>query len=83
MELPNKADRKPDSERSDHLEKEVLDLKILNGGKDFLIDQLRKGRDGFIGQLVEGSRRIGQLESELRQLSAPRNDTGDRLPTGA
>jgi hypothetical protein len=41
---------------------------------DFLIEQLRTERDSFIHQLVEGSRRIGELETELRQLNAPRND---------
>ena len=65
----------PTSERTNQVEKEVMDLKILNSGKDFLIDQLRNERDGFIQQLVEGSRRIGQLESELRQLSEPRDDS--------
>jgi hypothetical protein len=30
------------------LEREMLDLKILNDGKDFVIKQLREERDGFI-----------------------------------
>ena len=80
IERPDTASEAPDPERTNHLEQEVLDLKILNGGKDFLIDQLRKERDGFIAQLVDGSRRIGQLESELRQLSAPKDDSNPLSP---
>jgi hypothetical protein len=38
--------------------------------------QLRMERNGFIEKLVEGSRRIGELESELRQLSALRKHSG-------
>ena len=35
------------------LETQLLDLKILNGGKDFLIDQLRKEREGLFKQVVD------------------------------
>jgi len=40
-------------------------------------------RDGFIQQLIEGSRRIGNLESELRQLAAPRKETENGASSGA
>src|SRR5262245_39136092 len=60
----------PTSDRIKQLEKEVTDLRILEAGKDYWIKQLREERDGFMKQLVEGSRRIGELESELRQLTA-------------
>jgi hypothetical protein len=66
--------------RAKELEKQVLDLKILNGGKDFLIDQLRKERAGLMDQAANYSRRIGQLETELRQLSGPRNHSERPLP---
>jgi hypothetical protein len=73
------SERTPDAEngtdRVKGLEKEVLDLRILNSGKDLLIDALRKDRDGMINQVVEFSRKVGQLETEVRQLSAPRNDS--------
>jgi hypothetical protein len=62
------------------LEQDVMNLKILNGGKDFLIEQLRKEREGFIEHIVSGSRKIGQLETELRQLSAPRSSTEEKSP---
>jgi hypothetical protein len=74
---PDHREENPD--RASQQEKEIMDLKILNKGKDFLIEQLRQERDGFIDQLVEGSRRIGQLETELRQLSAPRNHSEQEL----
>ena len=61
------------TQRVKELETQVLDLKILNGGKDFLIDQLRKERDGFLTQLVDYSRHVGQLENKLHQLQEPQN----------
>ena len=63
------------------MEKEVIDLKILNKGKDFLIEQLREERDGFFNQLLDASRKVGELEpavscriEHLRSL--PANRTG-------
>lgn len=56
------------------LEQEVLDLKILNGGKDFVIDQFRKERVDFVQQIASYSREVGRLETELRQLAGPRTD---------
>lgn len=61
-----------DASRLKALEQEVLDLKILNGGKDYVIEQMRKERDGFIQQVVQAHRKVGQLESELRLLGAPK-----------
>lgn len=58
-------------ERASKLEKEVIDLKILNSGKDFLIQQLRQERDGFFGQLLEASHKVGELETKLLQLQGP------------
>jgi hypothetical protein len=57
------------------LETQVLDLKILNGGKDFLIDQLRKEREGLFKQVVDYSHQVGQLETKVHQLQAPKNET--------
>jgi hypothetical protein len=59
------------SDRVSMLEKEVLDLKILHSGKDFLIQQLRQERDGFFKQVVDASRKVGELEARLLQLSGP------------
>lgn len=61
-----------DTDHTRALEREVMDLKILNGGKDYVIEQMRKERDGFIQQVVQAHRKVGQLESELKQLAAPK-----------
>jgi len=67
-------------DRLGQLETEVTNLRILDAGKDFWIKQLREERDGFIKQLVEGSRRIGALETKLRQLAAPQHSLELDLP---
>lgn len=55
----------PDAEHdADHtraLEREVMDLKILNGGKDYVIEQMRKERDGFTQQVVQAHRKVADL----------------------
>ncbi len=60
-----------DDGRIKELEKENLDLKITNRGKDYFIEQLQKEREGLITQVVGFSRQVGQLETRLRQLSEP------------
>ncbi len=74
---PNSADmsselegEEEDSNRMKMVHKELTDLKILNAGKDIVIDQLRKERDGFIDKLMMTSHRVGELET-LLQLEAP------------
>jgi hypothetical protein len=49
------------------LEKEVLDLKITNRGKDYFIDQLQKERTANLEQIVSFSRKVGEMESKLLQ----------------
>lgn len=61
-----------DTDHTRALEREIMDLKILNGGKDYVIEQMRKERDGFIQQVFQAHRKVGQLESELKQLAAPK-----------
>ncbi|MBU6411492.1 MAG: hypothetical protein KGR98_14005, partial [Verrucomicrobia bacterium] len=56
------------------LERENLDLKIANRGKDFLIEQLQKERGGFFEQLLTANRKMGELESRLLQLEKPRQN---------
>jgi len=62
------------------LRQRFMDEKILNKGKDYFLEQLQKDRENFVGerqelihQLVLQGERIGKLESELRQLQAPRS----------
>lgn len=57
------------------------DLLITSRAKDMFIDQLRKDREEFINerqklidQLVSSSRHIGELETKLLQIEAPRQD---------
>jgi hypothetical protein len=63
------------------LRQQLMDEKILNKGKDFFIEQLQKDRGAFanerqelIQQMVLQGERIGKLETELRQLQAPRQN---------
>ena len=53
------------------LERENLDLKIANRGKDFLIERMQKERDGFFDQLLTANRKMGELETKLLQLDSP------------
>ena len=61
-------------ESSTPLEMEIMDLRILNRGKDYFIEQLKKERERLLEKLVSGSHRIGELESRLQQINAPRNE---------
>jgi len=73
-------DLEADSERLKAFEKEVLDLKILNRGKDYFIEQLQKEREGFalerreyVEKLMSFNQKVGQLETQLRLLKPPIN----------
>ena len=65
------------SEDIKKLEQELLDLKIMNRGKDYLIDQLREERGDFISRIENTNYRIGQLETKVLQLEAPRPTPGN------
>ena len=72
------TDRPADAGTLKTLEAELLDLKIVNKGKDFYIEQLQRERTSFaeerkdfVAQLVSSSRRLGELETKLLQLAAP------------
>ena len=69
------AAAKPGDERKVlELEREILDLKIANRGKDYLIDQLKGERTGFFEKLLSATRTVGQLETKLLHLDAPKSD---------
>jgi hypothetical protein len=55
-------------ERKQELEREIMDLKIANRGKDMFIEQLKSERTGFFEQLLSANRTVGQLETKLHQL---------------
>jgi hypothetical protein len=70
--------------RVEELEKEIVDLKIANRGKDYFIERLQKEREefaeerrGYVEKLISDSRKIGELESKLLQLSAPTENRSD------
>ena len=56
------------------LERENLDLIIMNKGKDYLIDQLQKERKNFWEQLLAVTREMGALEAKLLQLEKPKTE---------
>ena len=63
-----------DSSRADvdsqirELEREILDLKITNRGKDMFIEQLKSERSDFFEKLLIANRNVGQLETQLKRL---------------
>jgi len=60
-----------DDRKLQELEREILDLKIANRGKDYLIDQLKVERSSFFDKLMLANRTVGQLETKLHQLEKP------------
>jgi len=63
-----------DNDRVKELERENLDLKITNRGKDFLIEQMQKERDGFFNRLLTTNRKMGELETRLLQLEESKSE---------
>jgi hypothetical protein len=72
---PFPVNSEADSGRTRELEKQVLDLKITNRGKDYFIEQLQKERDGFIQEVVKANRKVDELETRLLQLERPKGNT--------
>ena len=68
-----------DERKVQELERDILDLKIANRGKDYLIDQLKDERAGFFEKLLTANRTVGQLETKLQQLDAPKFDGKHQL----
>ena len=66
-----KGGTEPDDDQIKELERENLDLKIANRGKDMFIEQLQKERTGFFDQLLIVSRKVGELETKLLQIESP------------
>jgi hypothetical protein len=61
-----------DEARLKEMVREILDLKIANRGKDYLIGELNKERKTFFDQLLTDNRTVSQLETKLKQLDAPK-----------
>lgn len=75
MSQKAEADSEVDSGRFKELERENLDLKIANRGKDMFIEQMQKERKGFFEQLLAANRKVGELETKLLKLESPRPGT--------
>lgn len=60
------------------LEQENLDLKIMNGGKDILIQQLKEERTGFFEQLLAASQKVGELKNRLLRLGGEKEIDSER-----
>ncbi len=75
------ASSEADPGRLRELEKEILDLKITNRGKDYFIEQLQKEREefvderaGYVEKLMSFNRKVGELESKLLGLEGPEDN---------
>ena len=68
------AENAGDERKVLELEREILDLKIANRGKDYLIDQLKVERIGVFEKLLSATRTVGQLETKLLHLDAPKSE---------
>ncbi len=70
-DAPNINSKQADDQKVQELERVILDLKIANRGKDYLIDQLKSERTSFFEKLLSANRTVGQLETKLLQLDEP------------
>jgi hypothetical protein len=61
-----------EEEKFRELEREILDLKITNRGKDYLIEQLKGERIGVLEKLLSTTRKMGELEAKMSQLESPK-----------
>ena len=61
-----------DERKLQELERQIMDLKIANRGKDYLIGELNKERKSFFDQLLTANRTVGQLETKLNLLDGPK-----------
>ena len=85
---PRAAEEVPPQSESDsspfavikRLRKRILNLRILNQGKDYLIAKLEEERGELLTRIETSNHRIGQLEAEVLQLEAPRKQATSETP---
>lgn len=77
----NDTSRASGREEAKTLQQEIIDLKIASRVKDQIIDMLRSEsekfgdeRQRYIDELMRSSRQIGELETKLRLIEAPKGD---------
>jgi hypothetical protein len=71
-----------DSSRTVDWENKIRDLEITNRAKDYFIKQLQKERDGFFDQLLNASRKVGELETKLFQIESPARSQNEGSQNG-
>ena len=69
-----------DDRKFQELEREMMDLKIANRGKDYLIGELNKERKSFFDQLLSANRKMGELETKLFQIESSASSEIDARP---
>jgi hypothetical protein len=69
-----------DARKFQELEREMMDLKIANRGKDYLIGELNKERKSFFDQLLSANRKMGELKTKLLQIETPASSEIDARP---
>jgi len=86
LPVDEKSEAPVEAGRLKALEAEVMDLKIINKGKDYFIEQLKaeraafaEERKGYVTELVSANRRVGELQTQLLQLEAPGQKQPRRL----
>ena len=50
------------------MKREIMDLKIANRGKDYLIDVLKSERPDFVGKVIQANKKLGELENKILQI---------------
>jgi hypothetical protein len=53
---------------------DFIDLKITNQAKNQVIEMMRQERDRMLEQVISANRKVGELESRLLQLEAPKHN---------
>jgi hypothetical protein len=64
-------------EENAKLKQEVFDLQVLNKGKDFFMDEMKKFNKEIISSIELSNQKIGELESSLKMLEGPRQKTSE------
>jgi hypothetical protein len=63
-------------------EKELFDLKVLNAGKDYFMDQMKETNGKLLDDMKKSSELVGELKTKVLQIEAPKsnNSSDDAEP---
>jgi hypothetical protein len=81
--MPNNEEAPSSSDTVRKLEAEILDLKITNKAKDYVIEQMQKERVDFIDRIENSGRLVGRLKAQLLQLMPGRRPQGNEADSPA